>query len=300
MTVLDPVFVAEFTVNHLGNLNLLFRMVDEAVDSGCDYIKMQRKDVRSFYTEEELRRPFRSPYGTTYGEYRSLFEFDLADLRRFDRKCRERGVPWFVTVQDEPSFDGLAEFDLPMYKIASSNFRKVPFLRRVARVAPPEAAVVLSTGGASLADIDAALTVFSDRRVHLLHCVAEYPCRPERARLGNLAALQRRFGSDRVTVGYSGHEEGFTVTLAAVDLGATMIERHFCVSRHRDIHLSLSHPGVWSPRRENGRGAGRGGLRFAGARWPGLGDLAAERVRMVQVGCGLPVTPSFFGIRART
>jgi hypothetical protein len=67
-----------------------------------------------------------------------------------------------------------------------------------------------------------------------------------------------------------------------------------------DEDLSLSHPGVWSPRRENGRGAGRGGLGFAAARWPGLGDLAAERVRMVQVGCGLPVTPSIFGIRART
>ena len=236
MTVSDPIFVAEFTVNHLGNLNLLFRMVDEAVDSGCDYIKMQRKDVRSFYTEEELRRPFRSPYGTTYGEYRSIFEFGLADLRRFDHKCRERGVPWFVTVQDEPSLKGLAEFDLPIYKIASSNLRKVPFLRRVALDTPPETALVLSTGGASLADIDAALTVFSDRRVHLLHCVAEYPCRPERARLGNIAALQRRFGSDRVMVGYSGHEEGFTPTLAAVDLGATMIERHFCVSRDSFVH----------------------------------------------------------------
>src|SRR5579863_6688240 len=60
-------------------------------------------------------------------------------------------------------------------------------------------------------------------------------------------------------------------------------------------YISLSHPGVWSPRRENGRGAGRGGLGFAAARGAGLGDLAAERVRMVQVGCGLPVTPSFLG-----
>ena len=236
MTVSEPMFVAEFTVNHLGNLNLLFRMVDKAVEAGCDYIKMQRKDVRSFYTEEELRRPFRSPYGTTFGEYRSLFEYDLADIRRFDAKCRERGVPWFVTVQDEPSLEGLAEFDLPMYKIASSNLRNLSFLRRVAREAPPEAALVLSTGGASLADIDAALTVFSDRPVHLLHCVAEYPCRPERSRLGNIPALRRRFGSERVAVGYSGHEEGLLATFAAVDLGATMIERHFCVSRDSFVH----------------------------------------------------------------
>jgi N-acetylneuraminate synthase len=232
----SPAFVAEFTVNHLGNLNLLFRMVDEAVDSGCDYIKMQRKDVRSFYTEEELRRPFRSPYGSTYGEYRTLFEFDLADIRRFDRKCSERGIPWFITVQDESSLEGLAEFNLPMYKIASSNLRKVPFLHRVDQDTPPEAAIVLSSGGATVADIDAALTVFSDRRIHLLHCVSQYPCSPERVRLGNITALQRLFGSDRVTVGYSGHEEGFTVTLAAADLGATMIERHFCVSRDSFVH----------------------------------------------------------------
>src|SRR5205085_10181951 len=81
-----------------------------------------------------------------------------------------------------------------------------------------------------------ALRVISNHHVYLLHCVAEYPCPPESLRLGNIREMQKRFGGERVTIGYSGHEEGIAPTLAAIDLGAGMVERHFCLSRHSFVH----------------------------------------------------------------
>jgi sialic acid synthase SpsE len=231
-----PVFVAEFTTNHMGNLNLLLRMVQAASEAGCSYIKMQKKEVETFYSEEKLNAPYRSPYGQTYRDYRTIFEFSREDFERFDRKCEEYGIAWFATVQDLRSLCFMLQFDLPLYKVASCNARNTDFLREVARCVPARSGIVLSVGGSTLQEVEAALNVFHSHQVHLLHVVSEYPCSPRSLRLGNLPILREQFGCDSVSIGYSGHEEGITPTFAAVDLGAEMIERHFCVSRHSFVH----------------------------------------------------------------
>lgn len=237
--------VAEFTTNHLGNLNLLLRMVDAAAAAGADTIKMQKKDVDTFYAPEKLARPFESPYGKTYGDYRRVFEFGADDFARMDERCRERDVAWFATAQDSGSFGILRRWRAahqwsmayPRYKVASSNARNIAFLQHIATELPPRYEIVLSVGGSALSEIETAMDILQPMsRVWLLHCVAEYPTKPERARLGNIPELKRRFGDDRIRIGYSGHEEGIAATLAAVDLGAEMIERHFCLSRHSFAH----------------------------------------------------------------
>ena len=232
----SPVMVAEFTTNHLGNLNLLLAMVDAAAAAGCDFVKMQKKDVASFYTADKLDAPFRSPYGHTYREYREIFEFAHEDFLRLDARCRARGVPWFATAQDVASLEFLLEYDLPMLKVASCNARNFPFLKEVARLVPSSTPVVVSLAGSTLEEIDTVVGLFADRHLYLLHCVAEYPSRPERLRLGNLVELARRFASPDVTIGYSGHEVGVAASAAAMDLGAEMVERHFCLTRHSFAH----------------------------------------------------------------
>ncbi len=229
-------FVAEFTTNHMGNLNVLLRMTDLAHAAGCDLIKMQRKDVERFYSKDKLDAPYASPYGRTYRDYRSMFEFGEEDFDRFDRRCRALGVGWFATVQDLPSLEFLLRYDLPLYKVASTNARNRPFLEEVARQVPRHAGIVVSVAGSTLQEIDAALGCFPHHDLHLLHCVARYPCPPESLRLGNLEVLRQRFAGGRVHVGYSGHEEGLAASFAAVDLGAEMVERHFCLSRHSFVH----------------------------------------------------------------
>jgi N-acetylneuraminate synthase len=231
-----PVFVAEFTINHMGNLNALLRMVDKAAEVGCDFIKMQKKDVESFYARDKVDAPYESPYGKTYRDYRTIFEFDEEDYVRFDQRCQAQGIPWFSTIQDISSLYFMLRFNSPLYKVASSNARNKPLLQEMAQLVPNSAGIVLSVAGSTLAEIEQALNIFDGRRIYLLHCVAEYPCPPSSLRLGNIAVLRQQFASERITVGYSGHEVGTAPTLAAVDLGAKLVERHFCLSRHSFVH----------------------------------------------------------------
>lgn len=237
MVRIDPVIlVAEFTTNHMGNFNVLIRMTERAKAAGCDYIKMQKKDVESFYPQEKLRSALESPYGKTYGEYRSMFEFAIEDYDRFDSYCRDLGVKWFSTVQDSYSLHFMLRYGLPFYKVASSNSRNKALLTEMAYSVPRDAGIVMSVGGSTLQEIEESLKLISDHQVHLLHCVAEYPCPPHSLRLGNIRSLERHFRCSNVSIGYSGHETGFGPTLAAVDLGASMVERHFCLSRFSFVH----------------------------------------------------------------
>ncbi len=229
-------FVAEFTTNHMGNLNILLRMVEQAARSGCDLIKMQKKDVHAFYSHEKLASPYRSPYGNTYEDYRTIFEFNDEDFQRFDRKCKECGVRWFSTVQDVQSLEFMLKFDLPAYKVASCNSRNLEFLQEVARNVPVSREIVISVAGSTLPQIEQSIALFPRHRLNVLHCVAEYPCRDSHLRLGNIPVLIENFASERVRIGYSGHEVGIVPSLAAADLGARMIERHFCLSRCSFVH----------------------------------------------------------------
>lgn len=229
-------FVAEFTTNHLGNFNLLRKMAQQAAAVGCDYIKMQKKDVCSFYSQDELNRPYPSPYGKTFGDYRTMFEFDAEDHARFSQFCSDLGIPWFSTVQDMPSLQFMLRYQLPLCKIASSNARNIQLLREVELTIPLDTPIVLSVAGLKLAEIEISLKALQGHFVHLLHCVAEYPCSPSNLRLGNIDRLITEFADGRVSVGYSGHEEGLAPTFAAIDRGAQMIERHFCLSRHSFAH----------------------------------------------------------------
>jgi len=111
-------FVAEFITNHMGNYNVLMRMTEMAAEAGCDLIKMQKKEVSEFYSKEKLCSSYDSPYGKTYSDYRSIFEFSKEDFVRFNRKCKDIGISWFATAQDKKSLDFLLNFDLPIYKVA--------------------------------------------------------------------------------------------------------------------------------------------------------------------------------------
>jgi len=229
-------FVAEFTTNHLGNLNLALKMIEEAKQVGCDYIKLQKKDVNTFYSQEKLDKLYHSPYGKTWGDYRRMFEFNSEDFNRIDKKCKELNIKWFSTVQDTYSLDFLLKYDLPIYKVASINARNVNFLKEIEEKIPKDKTIVLSVGGSSLKEIEQALTIINKHQIYLLHCVAEYPCKIENLRLGNIPILKKEFENNRIKIGYSGHGKGITDACVAIMLGAEMVEKHFCLSRHSFTH----------------------------------------------------------------
>jgi N-acetylneuraminate synthase len=229
-------FTAEFTTNHMGNFNVLMRMVERAADAGADYIKMQKKDVENFYTEEKLNSEYQSPYGHTYREYRTIFEFDRTDFDRFNEKCRELDMEWFATPQDVKSLHFLLEYDMPYVKVASTNSRNDELLEELRDKVPTDTGLVISIGGSALEDIEETLSHFPEHDIILQHCVSEYPVQPENLGLGNIPVLEEKFGSDRISIGYSGHENGIGPSLAAIDMGAELVERHFCLSRHSFVH----------------------------------------------------------------
>ena len=230
-----PLIVAEFTTNHMGNLNILLRMVKMAKWAGADIIKMQKKDVGTFYTQEKLSSSYSSPYGNTFRDYRETFEFGLEDFRKFDACCKEHDIPWYTTIQDVNSVDFFKNFDLPMVKIASCNTRNDDLIKSI-KESFPKIPFVFSIGGTTMERIEEIVSMFDDREVYIQQCTAAYPCPISQLYLGNITALKASFPDPRIHVGYSGHEEGWIPTLVAVALGAEIIERHFCISRDSFVH----------------------------------------------------------------
>jgi len=231
-----PKFICEFTTNHMGNFNILMEMVKKASETGADYIKMQKKDVDNFYTQEKLESSYVSPYGKTYGDYRRIFEFDKREFDHFDLECKKHNIKWFATAQDLPSLKFLLDYNLDMYKLASCNANKKELLTEFSLLIPSDKTVVVSVAGRNIEEIDFVLDIFGNHKVILNHCVAEYPCRNENLRLGNISAMKEMWQSDRVSIGYSGHEQGILPSIAASMLGAEFIERHFCLSRKSFVH----------------------------------------------------------------
>lgn len=229
-------FTAEFTTNHMGNFNVLMRMVELAAEAGADYVKMQKKDVDNFYSKEKLDSEYKSPYGQTYRDYRKIFEFDRDAFDKFDNKCKSLDIEWFATPQDVKSLHFFLEYNMPLVKVASINSRNEKLLKELRNKVPLDTGLVISTGGSRLEDIEQTLSHFPEHNITLQHCVSEYPVQPNNLALGNIPVLEDTFGSDRINIGYSGHEIGIGPSLAAVDMGADLIERHFCLSRHSFVH----------------------------------------------------------------
>jgi N-acetylneuraminate synthase len=211
-------------------------MLHNAKEAGATFVKMQKKDVASFYSKEKLSGDYESPYGNTYGEYREIFEFNKAQFDMFDTECKKINMPWFSTVQDELSIDFMKDYNINIFKVASVNSYNKKFLQKFRDNISKEKTIVISVAGKTLAQIEETINFFKDYDMYILHCVAEYPCKNSNLRLGNIPILVKNFKTEKIKIGYSGHEEGIIPSLAAIKLGAEMIERHFAVSRNSFVH----------------------------------------------------------------
>jgi N-acetylneuraminate synthase len=188
-------------------------------------VKFQKRTVGVVYTPEELARPRESPFGATNGELKRGLEFGLDAYAEIDRHCRSAGIPWFASCWDPLSVDFIEAFDVPCYKIASACLTDDELLAHHRRKGRP---VFLSTGMSTLAQIDHAIDILGDDRLFVLHCTSAYPSKVDELNLNVIPALIDRY---KVPVGYSGHEVGLYTTLAAVALGACVIERHITLDR---------------------------------------------------------------------
>jgi N-acetylneuraminate synthase len=217
--------VAEIGINHNGDVELAKQLVDAALDAGADAVKFQKRTVDVVHSPEELARPKESPWGDTYGDYAYGREFGAAEYGAIDEHCRKRGIAWFASCWDEDSVDFIEQFEPPCYKIASASLTDDALLRHHRKTGRP---LILSTGMSTVEQIDHAVEVLGKGGLVLLHATSTYPSKFEELNLAAIDTLRERYG---VPVGYSGHEVGLVTSVAAVVLGAVMVERHLTLDR---------------------------------------------------------------------
>ncbi|MFA7309382.1 MAG: N-acetylneuraminate synthase family protein [Candidatus Paceibacterota bacterium] len=254
----SPCFIiAEIGINHNGSVEIAKRLIDLAVAEGCQAVKFQKRTVDVVYSAEELAKPrsfdksfsdhaferiakygydvlpreaqvrlAANPEATTNGDLKYALEFNEPEYREIDQYCREKGVMWTASPWDVPSVEFLAQFDLPFYKIASASLTDEGLLRAVAMIGRP---VILSTGMSTMAQVRTAVGILESVPTALLHCVSTYPAKDEDLNLRVINSLQAEFPG--MVVGYSGHENGSTLSVCAVAMGARVIERHITLDR---------------------------------------------------------------------
>lgn len=219
--------IAEIGLNHNGDVDLAKRLIDVAADAGADAVKFQKR-TPEIATPEHMRDvPRETPWGTmTYLDYRRRVEFDRAQYIEISDHALLRGLEWFASPWDVPSVAFLEELGVAAHKVASASLTDHALLRALADTGKP---VILSTGMSTMAEIDAAVSVLGTDRLVLMHATSTYPMEPGEANLRMIPALRERFPG--VPVGYSGHERGLQISLAAVALGAVAVERHITLDR---------------------------------------------------------------------
>jgi N-acetylneuraminate synthase len=224
----SPVYViGEIGLNHNGDVELAKRLIDVAADAGLQAVKFQKRTPEISTPEHMKATPRSTPWGEmTYLDYRYRVEFDREQYIELGDHATLRGLAWFASPWDEPSVDFLEDLNVSAYKIASASVTDTGMLRAIAATGKP---VILSTGMSTLEQIDAAVAVLGTEQLVVLHATSTYPLPPEEANLRMIPALAERYPG--TPIGYSGHETGLQISLAAVALGAVAVERHITLDR---------------------------------------------------------------------
>jgi N-acetylneuraminate synthase len=219
--------VAEIGLNHNGEVSLAKRLIDVAADAGANAVKFQKR-TPEISTPAHMRDVSReTPWGTmSYLDYRYRIEFDRDQYIEVADHALMRGLDWFASPWDVPSVEFLEDLGVAAHKVASACLTDTALLEALRDTGKP---VILSTGMSTMDQIDAAIEVLGTDRLVLLHATSTYPMEPDEANLRMIPTLRDRFPG--VPVGYSGHERGLQISLAAVALGAVAVERHITLDR---------------------------------------------------------------------
>lgn len=226
--------IAEAGVNHNGDLDNARRLVDAAVQAGCDAVKFQTFRAGALVVRSAGMADYQKlNTGRQESQYEMLKRLELSDEAHFELKqhAEQQGIVFFSTAFDMQSLDFLCRLDIPVWKIPSGEITNYPYLARIAGLGKP---VILSTGMATVAEIDDAVRTLLqhglDRsRLCILHCNTEYPTPMHDVNLKAMAALGQTFGT---AFGYSDHTQGIEIPVAATALGARVLEKHFTLDRN--------------------------------------------------------------------
>ena len=226
--------IAEAGVNHNGRLDLALKLCDAAKEAGVDAVKFQTWKTEKIVTKSAAKAAYQEENtGCDQSQFEMLKELELSysDFEKINDYCKKIGVQFLSTPDEEESLDFLCSMNLPFVKIGSGEVTNIPYLRVIGS---KHQKVVISTGMSTLADVEKAYNTLIESgapEVALLHCTTNYPCPYDEV---NLQAMQTMKAAFKCQVGYSDHTMGIEVPIAAVAMGAEIIEKHFTLDRTMD------------------------------------------------------------------
>ncbi|MBD1144007.1 N-acetylneuraminate synthase family protein [Pelagibacterales bacterium SAG-MED33] len=245
MSIIKPFLIAEIGINHNGDINIAKELITNAKKCGFDAVKFQKRDIYAVYSKEQLMVPRESPWGKTTEEQKLGLELTEQDYEEIDAFCNKIKIEWFASAWDANSVKFLEKFNCKYNKIASAMIVDKNFLNKIADQGKY---TFISTGMSSKKNIDEAVEIFMNKKCkfELMHCISTYPMKPEDANLLTIKELKKIY---KCNVGYSGHENGVAVSLAALALGISSLERHITLDRSMygsDQSASLEFTGMKS------------------------------------------------------
>jgi len=242
----QTLIIAEAGVNHNGDLELAKRLVDVAAEAGADYVKFQTFRAEKLATKHARKAAYQEVNTKSDdSQFNMLKKLELPESHHYELQeyCRKKGIGFLSTAFDIESIQFLKDIGIKIGKVPSGEITNLPYLEQMAKAFPQ---VILSTGMSSLEEVEAAVKILLENgtakdALAVLHCNTEYPTPMEDVNLKAMLQLKERLG---VRVGYSDHTEGIEVPVAAVALGATIIEKHFTLDRTMEgpDHLASLEP----------------------------------------------------------
>jgi N-acetylneuraminate synthase len=223
-----PYLIAEIGINHNGDIEIAKKLIDNAKEAGFNSVKFQKRDINLVYSKDILNSPRKSPWGETQRDQKIGLEFNKSDYEIIDNYCKEKKIDWFASAWDINSLKFLDDFvDLKYHKIASAMITDTLFLDEVAK---RKKHTFISTGMSTKENIETAVKIFRKNKCsfELMHCVSTYPMKAKDANLVTIQKLKEIFNCN---VGYSGHENGVVVSLAALMMNISSLERHITLDR---------------------------------------------------------------------
>ncbi|MCI4394152.1 hypothetical protein PGIGA_G00165470 [Pangasianodon gigas] len=261
----NPCFIiAEIGQNHQGDIEIAKKMIRMAKSCGADCVKFQKSELEHRFTRRALERSYSSPHawGSTYGEHKRHLEFSHAQYRELQSFAQEVGIFFTASGMDEMAVEFLHEINVPFFKVASADTNNIPYLEKTAMKGRP---MVISSGMQSM---ETMRCVYQTVKKHnsaftFLQCTSAYPLPMEHVNLRLITEFQKEFPD--IPIGYSGHEAGISVSVAAVALGAKVLERHVTLDKS------------WK------------GSDHAASLEPAELEALVREIRMVEVALGSPV-----------
>ncbi len=219
--------IAEIGINHNGSVEIAKKLIDNAVETGCDAVKFQKREVDYVYSKEILDQPRTSPWGKTQRDQKYGLEFSLSEYEEIDNYCKKKKIDWFASSWDKKSQVDMRKFNFKFNKIASAMATNLDFVELVASEKIPTFA---STGMTEMNQIEALVQIFKkhDCDLMLMHTVSTYPSLETDLNLKCIQTLAEKFN---LPIGYSGHEVSVSPSIIAASLGAGAIERHITLDR---------------------------------------------------------------------